>query len=81
VADDKVGQVGRAAEPGEPGKAEQDERDHGDEQAQGDQHRQVPALDLFDPTLGDQQQAEVAAAFEFLAAPGHLVLDGRGALP
>jgi hypothetical protein len=77
VADDEAGQVGRAAEPGEPGKAEQDDRDHGHEQAQGDQHRQVPALDLFEPTLHEQQQADVAAALELLAAPGNLTLDGR----
>lgn len=73
----RLGQVGRAAEPGEPGNAEQDDRDHGHGQPQGDQHRQLATLDLLEPTLGDQQQAEVTAALEFLAAPGHLVGDRR----
>jgi hypothetical protein len=44
---------------------------------QGVQHRQLAALDLLEPALGNQQQAEVAAALEFLAAPGHLVGDRR----
>ena len=42
--------------------------------------RSPPSMAL-NLTPHEQQQAEVVVAFEFLAAPGHLVLDRRGALP
>jgi hypothetical protein len=59
---------------------QQGDRDHGQEQAQGDEDRQLAALDGLEAALDEQQQADVAAAFEFLAAAGQLILDGRRAL-
>jgi hypothetical protein len=79
VADDEAGEAGRAAEPGEPGKAQEGDRDHGQEQAQGDEDRQLAALDCLEAALHEHQQADTTAAFEFLATPGNLILDGRRA--